>query len=368
MQRDTLNIWIALVVLLGAAYGLQAHTATTAQPVPVVDQHVERAPAAQGFETSVLQQVLDRGRLICGIHGELPGFSYIDSSGEYSGFDVDFCRVVATAVFGDPTRIEFRTFTAEERFAAVQSGEVDVLFRNTTWTATRDVKEGIDFGPTTFYDGQGFLAPTGTTIATLEDLAGKTVCVQSGTTSELNLSDHVGLSDIDFEVVVMEGINATYDAYQQGACDVVTSDRSQLVSRRTQLDAPGDHTILNMTVSREPLGPVFIEDDSKWRDVVSWAIFATIYAEELGVNSENIEEQLESDDPNVQHLLGVEGSIGENLGLENDFALNIVRTMGNYDDIYMRNLGPATPFNLDRGPNIAWNRGEGGVLASPPFR
>jgi general L-amino acid transport system substrate-binding protein len=362
MQQYYRALRVAVLVLILAGVGGYA------LPALHTDALAVRTPAAQGFEQSVLQRVRDRGRLICGIHGELPGFSYIDSSGEYSGFDVDFCRVVATAIFGDPTRMEFRTFTAEERFAAVQAGDVDVLFRNTTWTATRDVQDGIDFGPTTFYDGQGFMAPASTTIGSEADLTGKTICVQADTTSLINLTDHLGISEIDFETMVMDSIVATYDAYEQGECDVVTSDRSQLVARRTQLANPGDHTILDFTVSREPLGPVFIEDDSKWRDVVSWAVFATIYAEELGVNQANVEAQLESDDPNVRRLLGLEGDIGANLGLENDFALNIVRTMGNYGDIYLRNLGPDTPFDLERGPNVAWNRGEAGVLASPPFR
>ncbi len=358
--RPYLLVTCGLVLLAATLLATRPPHPTTAQPTT--------AYAAQQESSSLLQAVQERGRLVCGIHGELPGFSYIDPNGQYSGFDVDFCRAVAAALFGDPTRMEFRTFAAGERFEAVRQKELDVLFRNTTWTASRDTQQGVDFGPTIFYDGQGFMTSRGSGISTLEDLAGVTVCVQRGTTSETNLNDQLGIRDIGFEPLVIDGIDAAYRAYENGDCQVISSDRSQLVAQRTQLAAPEDHIILEASVSREPLGPVFIENDSTWRDVVNWSVFATIYADELGVNQANVEEMLESDDPRVQRLLGVEGNIGENLGLSNDFALNIIRAVGSYSDIYERNLGEGTPFNLDHGPNQVWNQGAGGVLASPPFR
>jgi general L-amino acid transport system substrate-binding protein len=278
---------------------------------------------------------------------------------------------VAAAIFGDAEAVEFvglNTSGRNERFAAVRDGTVDVLFRNTTWTLGRDIAQ-LAFGPTTFHDGQTFMVRADAGVASSNDLAGKRICVSRGTTSEQNLSDDFGARGIAFEPVLFDDENLLYPAYDAGECDAVTSDSSQLASKRQTLTRPSDHVVLGERISREPLGPAFIEGDEQWRDLVSWAVFATMYAEELRVNQANVDRLAESsDDPRVRRLLGREGEFGQALGLPNDFALQIIREVGNYGDIYDRNLGPSTPFALDRGPNKAWNLGAGGVLASPPFR
>ncbi len=392
MRRQGITIWILLLLLLVGGCGpggrdREVMVVTVEVPAPTVAapeaEQLPTEPAAPpptepaasppttaaAPSSRLLRDVEERGRLICGVNGNLPGFSKFEDDGTYTGFDADFCRVVAAAIFGDADAIEFRQLNATERFKAVRNGEVDVLFRNTTWTASRDNDtERLDFGPTTFHDGQGFMFPNDLNITSIEELEGRTICVTGATTTQSNLRDQFRALGIEFEAVVLRDTDETFASYDAGACEAVTADRSQLVAKRTELSAPDAHTILDTIISREPLGPVMVEDDSEWRDVVTWAVFATIYAEELGVNQENVDDQLISEDPNVRRLLGLEGNIGENLGLEADFAYNIVREVGNYADIYERNLGADTPFDLDRGPNKAWNRGEGGVLSSPPFR
>ncbi len=318
---------------------------------------------------SRLQTIQERGTLICGVNGDLPGFSECSSPEECSGFDADFCRVVAVAIFDDSEAVEFRPLNAEERFAALRNGEIDVLFRNTTWTASRDNdNEQLDFGPTTFHDGQGFMTRKALNITTIEEMAGRTICVQADTTSASNLNDYFQAQGLDISPLVIQGTNETYAAYDDGACDIITSDRSQLAARRTELETPGEHFILGTLISREPLGPVLPENDSAWSDVVNWAIFATIRAEELDISSVNVAEMRTSDDPHVRLLLGVDGTLGADLGIDEAFARNVITQVGNYAEIYERNLGADTPIDLERGPNKAWNRGEGGVLSSPPFR
>ncbi len=344
--------------------------AETAAPTAAPDSPAAtpEAPAAP----ALLQRVRERGRLVCGTNADLPGFGFYDSvRGRWSGFDVDFCKAMAAAIFGDADAVEYvalNTAGTNERFEAVRSGAVDVLFRNTTWTLGRDLSQ-LAFGPTTFHDGQTFMVRADAGIDSSADLAGKRVCVARGTTSEQNLSDDFGARGIAFEAVLYDDENQLYPAYDRGQCDAVTSDSSQLASKLQTLDQPDEHTILGERISREPLGPVFVEGDEQWRDVVSWVVFATIYAEELRVAQADVAEQLESsDDPRVRRLLGVEGDFGAGLGLSDDFAYQIIRQVGNYGDIYARNLGPDTPFALERGPNKVWNLGSGGVLASPPFR
>ncbi|MEM8532698.1 MAG: transporter substrate-binding domain-containing protein [Chloroflexota bacterium] len=349
-----------------------ATTDATAEPETTpTNEAIEETIPEQTTE-SVLQKVRDRGRLICGTNADLPGFGFYDNvRGEWQGFDVDFCRVVAAAVLGDADAVEFVGLTtsgANERFEAIRSGTVDVMFRNTTWTISRDIA-GLAFGPTTFHDGQTFMVREDSGIETVEDLAGSTICVAEGTTSELNLNDVFTARGFDFTAQPYPDASLLYPAYDEGECDAVTSDSSQLASKRETLINPDDHFIIPDRISREPLGPVFIENDQAWLDVVTWAVFATIYAEELEVEQGNVTQLAqENDDPRVQRLLGQEGEFGAELGLENDFALQIVTQVGSYGDIYNRNLGPETPFELERGPNKAWNLGAGGVLASPPFR
>lgn len=314
-----------------------------------------------------VQAILERGQLVCGVNAGLPGFGFLDeATGSFSGFDVDFCRAIAAALFDDPNAVEFRPLTAEERSVALQTGEVDVLIRNTTWTSSRDGTWG-NFTVTTFYDGQGMMVPAASGITTLEELEGATICVTAGTTTELNLADQFRARGIDFEPLAFEQIDAVYDTYVEERCDAVTGDRSQLIARRTVFADPLAHVILDVVMSKEPLGPAVPAGDDQWFDVVKWVVFATIQAEEYGINAANLDAFLASTNPDIRRFLGVEGDFGASaLGLSNDFVVRIIRHVGNYAVIYDRNLGPATAFNLARGPNELWTNG--GLLYSPPFR
>jgi general L-amino acid transport system substrate-binding protein len=322
---------------------------------------------------SKLIEVQSRGMLRCGVNADLPGFGFYDAVRKrWSGFDVDFCRIIAAAVLGDASKVEFIAVTTadgpNERFSAVRSGMVDVLIRNTTWTASRD-GSGLAFGPTTFHDGQTFMARKSLNIQTLNDLAGKRICAGEGTTSLLNLRDDFAARGIQFTLVETKGEEELYDSYRDGLCDAVTSDSSQLAVERIELPEPDDHVVMGDRISREPLGPAVAEGDDQWFDIVSWSISATLYAEELRIDNANVNEYLiDSTDPRVRRLLGVEGNIGQQFGLPADFGYQIISQVGSYADIYNNNLGPDTVFDIDRGPNKAWNLGGGGVLASPPFR
>lgn len=347
-------------------------TAARATELALTPTAAAAEPGAPVTGPGLLQRVRERGRLICGVNADLPGFGFYDNVRDrWSGFDVDFCRAVAAAIFGDADAVEYIGLTtsgANERFAAVREGRVDLLIRNTTWTLGRDLAD-LAFGPTTFHDGQTFMVRRDAGIAAVEDLADATICVAEGTTSELNMNDVLQARGIPFTALTVGDENDLYAVYDRGECDAVTSDSSQLASQRETLQNPAEHLILGDRISREPLGPVFIENDEEWRDVVTWVVFATMYAEELQVDRENVEQfRNNSNDPRVRRLLGLEGEFGQELGLENDFAYQVIRLVGNYADIYERNLGPDTPFDLERGPNKAWNLGAGGVLASPPFR
>ena len=314
--------------------------------------------------SSRLNTVKERGSLVCGVNGELPGFSFVDENGEYSGMDVDLCRAVASALYDDPTKVEFRDLGAQERFVAVQSGEVDLLSRNTTWTMSRDTSVGMEFAPTTFYDGQGLLVTTASNIESLEDLGGKSVCVLSGTTNEQNLADRMRRLGLSYSPVVFEDVDLLYAAYEQGRCEAATSDRSQLTARRAVMGQPDNHEVLEVVLSKEPLGPLTANGDSQWFDVVKWVTYAMIQAEELDINSQNVDSFAETQDPEIRRFLGLEGNLGQDMGLPNDFARRIVKNVGNYGEVYQRNIGE--PFNLDRGLNALWT--DGGLMYSPPFR
>ncbi|HEX9738154.1 MAG TPA: amino acid ABC transporter substrate-binding protein [Candidatus Limnocylindria bacterium] len=319
------------------------------------------APPPAGGRLALVQE---RGQLICGVNGGLPGFSFLDAAtGDTTGFDADFCRAVAAAVLGDPTLVEFRTLNADARGPALQTGEVDVLIRNTTWTVSRDTDWGL-FAPTTFYDGQGMMVRAADGIGSLADLEGATICVQTGTTTELNLADVFRSEGIDFTPLPFGEIEQTYSAYDEGSCDAVTSDRSQLVAQRTILGNPDDHVILDEVMSKEPLGPVVPLGDDEWFNVVKWVVFATFEAEERGITQDNVADMVGSDNPVIARLLGADGDLG--LGLEADWAVSVISAVGNYGEIYDRNLGPGTPFDLDRGPNSLWT--DGGLLYAPPYR
>ncbi|GBF79284.1 extracellular solute-binding protein family 1 [Aphanothece sacrum FPU1] len=315
--------------------------------------------------TGRLATIKQRGTLICGVDGKIPGFSFVDEKGQYSGLDVDMCKAIAAALFDDPTKVEYRKLSTQERFTAVQTGEVDILNRNTTWTISRDTSVGMEFAPTTFYDGQGMMVKKATGITKLEQLKGKSICVQAGTTSEQNLADQMRKRGIDdYKPVVSDDVDAVYTAYEQGRCEGVTSDRSQLVARRSIAPKPDDHLVLDVVMSKEPLGPVVANGDTPWFDAVKWITFATFQAEEFGITSQNLATFQTSKDPSIRRFLGLDDKLGEGAGLPNDFAARIVKHVGNYGEIYERNVGK--PLGLDRGPNKLWS--EGGLLYSPPFR
>lgn len=314
--------------------------------------------------SSRLDTVKARGNVVCGVNGQLPGFSFVDENGEYSGLDVDLCRAVAAALFDDPTKVEFRDLGAQERFVAVQSGEVDLLSRNTTWTLSRDTSVGMEFAPTTFYDGQGLLVTKASNLKTLADLDGKSVCVLSGTTNEQNLADRMRKLNLTYSPVVFEDVDLLYAAYEQGRCEAATSDRSQLTARRVVLAQPDEHQVLEVVLSKEPLGALTANGDSQWFDVVKWVTYAMIQGEELDINSQNVASFAETTDPEISRFLGTEGNLGEDMGLPNDFAQKVVQHVGNYGEVYQRNIGE--PFGLERGLNALWS--DGGLMYSPPFR
>jgi general L-amino acid transport system substrate-binding protein len=310
--------------------------------------------------------VKSRGKLICGVSGEVPGFSFVGTDGKYSGIDVDVCRAIAAALFDNPDAVEFRNLSAKERFTALQTGEVDILSRNTTWTLSRATSVGLDFAPVVFYDGQAIMVRQNSGIKSLADLKNKAICVQTGTTTEQNLADQMRKRGITYKSVVFEDVNVTFATYSEGRCDAITADRSALVSRRTTLPKPGDNVILNEVISSEPLAPAVAKGDTKWGDVVRWVVYSLVKAEELGINSQNLGQFTTSKDPDIKRFLGTEGNLGEGLGLTNDFAAKTIKHVGNYGEIYDRNLGPKTKLNLARGQNQLWSKG--GLLYSPPFR
>jgi general L-amino acid transport system substrate-binding protein len=343
------------------------------QPTPGGETPGNETPAAQptpGGQTGArLGIIQSRGSLICGVNTNLPGFGYPEEgTGRWLGFDADFCRVVATAVLGDPNAVEFRALSADDRGPALSTGEIDVLIRNTTWTLTRDTEWGL-FGPTTFYDGQGVMVRTDSGVGQLTDFQGlnPTICVQSGTTTELTLPDQMRALGVEYTQDTRPDIDQTYAVYEAGDCDAVTSDVSQLIARRTLFSDPDAHTILPDIMSKEPLGPVVPFGDERWFNVVKWATWATMQAEELGIDSSNVAEMRDtSTDPVVRRLLGVEGGLGTKLGLSDDWAFNIISEVGNYEEIFNEHLGPGTPFNLERGLNALWT--DGGLLYPPAWR
>ncbi|OKH16658.1 amino acid ABC transporter substrate-binding protein [Fischerella major NIES-592] len=327
---------------------------------------ISACSSRSAVSNSRLDTIKNRGKLICGVSGQLPGFSYVKANGEYAGLDVDICRAIAAAIFDDPKKVEYRNLNAKERFTAVQTGEVDILSRNTSWTISRDTSVGLEFAPVVFYDGQGIMVRKNSNIKKLEDLKDKSICTQTGTTNEQNLSDQMRQKGITYKPLVFEDVNTTYATYEQGRCEAITSDRSQLVSRRSTFSKPDEHVVLDVVLSKEPLTPAVANGDSKWFDVVKWTVYGLINAEELGVNSQNVSQLTNSSNPEIKRLLGTEGDLGKGAGLSNDFVARIIKHVGNYGEIYERNLGKNSELKLDRGLNKLWN--QGGILYAPPFR
>jgi general L-amino acid transport system substrate-binding protein len=325
-------------------------------------------PAGDGL----LAEIRDRGELRCGVNDAVPGFGFVDEAGEFSGFDIDYCRVIAAAVFGDADAVDYRPLTAAQRFTALQSGEIDVLVRNTTWTATRDGAEGAAFAFTTFYDGQGMMVRADSGFSEVDDMDGASVCVLSGTTTELNLSSRFEAAGLELEPLSFEENETLQEAFIAGQCDGWTSDKSQLAAVRSEFpDGPESLVIFEETISKEPLGPAVRDGDQEWFDIVNWAVMVTVQAEEFGITSENVDEFLDSDDPEIQRFLGqtVEGEdavFDPGLGLDTEFVVEVIRQVGNYGEIYDRHVGPDTPLGLERAENNLWT--EGGLLYAPPYR
>lgn len=332
-------------------------------------------PVAQAQDGgSILDKVRERGYLICGVNGQVPGFSFLDpDTSEWSGFDVDFCRAIAAAVFGEVTanNIEYVPLTANERFTALQTGQVDVLLRNTTWTTQRDGEFGIDFGPTTYYDGQGLQVKAELGVSSIAELDGASICTLTGTTTELNITEAFESRGLSYELVPFENSSETSAAFEEGRCDVLTSDQSQLAGLRSQMADPGSIIVIPEVISKEPLGPAYLENDAAWADVVNWTVYATFAAEEFGITQANVDEFLATTDPRVQRFLGQGDQVsGAYIGLDNDFTVNVIRAVGNYGEIYERNVGINTPVGLAReaglGLNELWTAG--GLIYAPAWR
>lgn len=322
---------------------------------------VERASAGE-----TLRRVRNRGFVQCGVSQGLPGFSSPDERGHWSGIDVDFCRALAAAIFGDPAKVRFRPLSAKDRFTALQSGEIDILSRNTTWTMSRDTQLGFDFIGVTYYDGQSFMVRKAAGIKSAKDLAGGTICTETGTTTELNLADYFRSRGLSYKVLSFEKNEEALVAYDRGRCDAYTTDASGLYAQRLKLTDADANMVLDDVISKEPLGPAVRQGDPQWEDIARWTLNALLNAEELGITSDNLDEMLESDNPRVKRLLGREGAYGEAVGLRPDWAAHAIRAVGNYGQMFERNVGTETPLGIKRGLNALWT--EGGVQYAPPVR
>jgi general L-amino acid transport system substrate-binding protein len=321
--------------------------------------------AASSATGQTLKAVKDRGSLSCGVSQGLSGFSVPDDKGNWTGFDVDFCRAIAAAVLNDSTKVKFTALSAKDRFEPLKTGSIDVLSRNTTWTLSRDVAYG-NFTGVTYYDGQGFMVRKALKINSALELSGASICTQTGTTTELNLADYFRANNMKYEVIAFGTADETVKAYESGRCDAFTTDVSQLYSEKLKLANPGDHVILPEVISKEPLGPLVRHGDDQWFDVVKWVLFGMLNAEELGVSSRNIDETMKSPQPEIRRLLGVEGNFGEQLGLTKDWMVRIIRQVGNYGEVFDRNVGASSKLGISRGLNRLWTKG--GIQYAPPIR
>jgi general L-amino acid transport system substrate-binding protein len=335
---------VSLVVTLALAAGLTTHAASA----------------------QTLKTVKDRGQLSCGVSQGLPGFSTPDDKGNWTGLDVDICRAIAAAIFNDATKIKFVPLSAKDRFTALQSGEIDVLSRNTTWTLSRDTSLGANFTGVTYYDGQGFLVKKSLKVNSALELNSASVCVQTGTTTEQNLADYFKGNNMKYEVIAFASADETVKAYESGRCDVFTSDVSQLYAERLKLANPADHVVLPEVISKEPLGPMVRHGDDQWFDIVKWTLYAMVGAEELGMTQKNVDEVAKSDKPEVKRAVGTDGNLGEQLGLTKDWLVRIVKATGNYGESFERNVGSGSKLGIARGLNNLWSKG--GIQYAPPIR
>ena len=313
-----------------------------------------------------LKTVKDRGSLLCGVNQGIAGFSIPDDKGNWSGLDVEFCRAIAAAIFNDASKVKFVPLSSKDRFTALQSGAIDVLSRNSTWTSSRDTSLGLNFAAVNYYDGQGFMVRKALKVNTALELNGASVCTQTGTTTELNLADYFRANNMKYEVIAFATADETIKAYDGGRCDVFTTDVSQLYAERLKLTNINDHVILPEIISKEPLGPAVRHGDDQWFDIVKWVHFAMVNAEELGVSSKNVDEALKSNQPEIRRLVGTEGAYGEQLGLTKDWVVRIVKQVGNYGESFDRNVGTGSKLGISRGLNRLWTKG--GIQYAPPIR
>jgi general L-amino acid transport system substrate-binding protein len=318
------------------------------------------------YDTRTLKRTVRRGEVLCGVNKGLPGFSIPDDKGNWTGFDVDFCRAVASAIFDDPEKARFIPLDASERFQELQNRKVDILSRNSTWDMSREEEYDLYFPAVAYYDGQGFMIPRSRNIESALELNGSKVCVQSGTTTLLNLADYFRVNNMKYDEIKFDKLEDVIKAYDSGKCDTFTSDVSQLYALRLNLSKPDDHMILPDVISKEPLAPVVRQRDDDWMMIVKWTLYAMINAEELGVTSKNIDEALKSKKPDVMRLVGNEGNFGPGLGLPKDWAVRVIRHVGNYGEMYDRNIGAESKLHIPRGLNQLWNAG--GIQYAPPIR
>jgi general L-amino acid transport system substrate-binding protein len=317
-------------------------------------------------QSPTLATVKARGVLDCGVNTGLAGFATPNDRGEWTGIDADFCRAVAAAIFRDGNKVRFVPLNAKERFTALQSGEVDVLSRNTTWTMSRDTSLGLNFAGVLYYDGQAFMVRKALGLHSVDELRGASICVQTGTTNELNVADYFATRGFSYRPVVYERLVEAIGAYQSGRCDAFTTDSSQVISERTRLPDPEAHEILPDLISKEPLGPAVRQGDAVWSNIVRWTLFLVINAEELGITQGNVEEMRTSPNPEIRRMLGTDGDFGKAIGLEADWAVSIIKAVGNYGEMFERNLGQGSPLRIARGRNALWMHG--GLMYAPPIR
>lgn len=320
----------------------------------------------QAASAQTLKAIKDRGAVSCGVTQGLAGFSLPDDKGNWIGLDVDICRAIAAAVFNDPSKVKFVPLSAKDRFTALQSGEVDVLSRTTTWTLSRDTSLGANFAGVTYYDGQGFMVKKSLKVNSALELNSASVCVATGTTTELNLADYFKGNNMKYEVIAFATADDTIKAYESGRCDVFTTDQSGLYAERLKLANPADHVVLPEIISKEPLGPMVRHGDDQWFDIVKWSLYAMVTAEELGITQKNVDEKAKSDNPELKRVLGSDGNLGEQLGLTKDWVVRIVKAVGNYGESFDRNVGAGSKLGIARGLNQLWNKG--GLQYAPPIR
>ena len=315
---------------------------------------------------ATLNSVKQKGMLTCGSNVGLPGFGLPDAQGNWTGLDVDYCRAIAAAIFNDPTKVRFIPLSAKDRFTALQSGEVDLLARNSTWTMSRDTQLGLDFVATNYYDGQGFMVRKKLGVASAKELNGASICTQQGTTTELNLADFFRSNNLKYEVVAFATADETFKAYDSGRCDAFTTDASGLYAERNRASNPDEHIVLPEIISKEPLALAVRHGDNQWGDIVRWAHYALVNAEELGLTKANIDQKAKADNPEIKRFVGTEGKFGEAIGLTNDWAVRIVKHVGNYGEIFERNIGEGSPLKIKRGVNALWTKG--GLQYGIPIR